>query len=345
MKNLGKSASKFVFALVTIGLLAGCGSGEDGVIGTGLDNILDPEPRKIGISGAAQKGPYVTGSKVLLTVLLPNGDLSGQTVLTETKDNLGNFDLSVTEPGPVLISVDGQHFNEIEGKISTGRLKLHAVYDITDSAQQSINVNILTHLTQKRAMNLMSQDMIPREAIAEAESELARELNLVLPAYVFTDFAKYNLFNTDESSALGDGYTLAVSATIYQYAINQSRSSGKMLEAELSEVLDVLASDLADDGQFTNSQLMSDLLKATKLLRPDQIRTFLEEHGAAAVDRQLSAADIDPYIDTDSDGLLNSYDDDDDNDGISDAEDPTPYLVPIISLLLLSKQKSAEDSP
>jgi hypothetical protein len=51
----------------------------------------------------------------------------------------------------------------------------------------------------------------------------------------------------------------------------------------------------------------------------------LEPNSSQSIDVSAVVADINQFIDTDRDGLVNSIDTDDDNDGIADTADTTPY--------------------
>ena len=61
-------------------LLMACNGGDDGTVGTGSGGDPPPSGTALTIFGAAQKGPFVIGSEVLLSQLQPNGIPSANTV-------------------------------------------------------------------------------------------------------------------------------------------------------------------------------------------------------------------------------------------------------------------------
>ena len=112
-----RSASWALIAISAL-LQAGCGGGDgaDGIIGTGFN-----------ISGAANKGPFVIGSSVTVSVLSDDGEPTANTIVTKTSNDLGQFSFKLENPGPVQINVQGYHFNEITGRLSNSTLTLRAI--------------------------------------------------------------------------------------------------------------------------------------------------------------------------------------------------------------------------
>jgi|GEM_PF-3681089 len=314
-------------------LLTGCGVGDgaDGIIGTGtnepISNGSPPTKAPIKLVGAAQKGPYLKGSQVLLSRLLADGTPSPETTRTEIEDDLGNFRYSVTQTGPILISADGYHFNELTGKLSQNRLQLNAVYNVTGAIEQRSYVNVLTHLAYKRALKLIRDGKAVNEAIHQSESEVLAAYNPVLPAANISDFTQLNLFNLNAAKADGNAYALALSATIYEYATLQAKTDPDVqIDSQLAGLLNGLADDLSDDGAISRSDVINGLKAAARLLRPDDIQKNLENRGFVTTKEKLPVANMNLYLDTDGDGIVNSDDDDDDNDGLPDTTDSSPYV-------------------
>jgi len=315
-----------------LGLLAlvSCGGGDDGISGTGQTS------KDYSISGAALKGPYVKGSEVLIAKLLSNGQTSSSVTLSEINDDLGRFDFSITGEGPILISADGVHINEITGDLSKGRLNLKAIYHVsTEADSQQAYINVLTHLSYKRIQQLMSESVEIESAISQAESEVIESLQDVLPVSSITNFSQLNLYDISESNSNGNAYVLALSATLYQYAIlKQQAEPESSVDSQLTWALNNLADDIAEDGDIDQTQVISDLVYATRLLNPTKIKTNLENRSFDVTAEKLPVANMDLYIDTDGDGQVNAVDDDDDNDGLPDESDARPYVyseVPVIT--------------
>ncbi|MDH5694281.1 MAG: hypothetical protein OEZ47_14375, partial [Gammaproteobacteria bacterium] len=319
MKTFG--SLKFLILLLPLFLLA-CGTGEDdGVVGTGLDKY------KFEIPGTAQKGPFLLGSRVEIDKLLPNG-FAADGYATETYDDLGNFDMYATDLGPHLISVTGLHFNEILNNISISDLTLTAVYNVKKENNYHAYVSILTHLSANRATYLMKYSNYGAEqAIRQAESDVLNALKDVLPLTELSEFTRLSLYNVDESNSAGNAYVLALSATIYQFAIlSKEEYPDYTIDALLRQRLNLIANDIAKDGLINDDpNTLSNLKRAMHMLRPDQITKNLESYANFAGHSGLPVANMNLFIDTDGDGTVNEYDDDDDGDGILDWNDANQY--------------------
>lgn len=301
------------------GALVACG-GDDGIVGTGIssDNIE--------VVGSAEKGPYVKGSEVFVSTLTADGIPSSNTTLSEITDDLGSFAFHVQSPGPVLIAADGYHFNELTGRLSEGRLLLRAVYNASAASQQRAHVNVLTHLAYKRILALLAQGLNIDEALRQAESEVVAALRPVLPVSELTDFTQFSVYNIDANQAAGNGYILALSATVYQVAMQRHEQQDSSMDAELTALLNRLADDMGDDGQISDTATVAELTAATRLLRPDEIRANLTTYSVNIRQEELPVANMDLYLDTDGDGTVNAEDEDSDNDGILDVDDNSPYV-------------------
>lgn len=319
-----------LFACFLLSLLSACGGGGggDGVVGTGLTDPAggSSSDNSIRISGAAEKGPFVKGSEVLVGRLAADGVPSTDTTLSEIQDDLGTFVFTVKDSGPVLIAADGYHFNEITGSLSQGRLLLRAVYNASADADQKAYVNVLTHLAYKRTLVLMSQGVSVTEASKQAESDVLNALRSVLPVTDVTDFTQLSIYDLNTSRAAGNGYVLALSATVYQLAMKKQQEQNSSVDAELTALLNALSDDISDDGSIGDAAVLAALTAATRQLRPDLIRANLEARSVNADSQKRLVANMDLYIDTDGDGVVNAQDADDDNDGISDAQDASPYV-------------------
>ncbi|NNC64533.1 MAG: hypothetical protein HKN84_07090 [Gammaproteobacteria bacterium] len=238
---------------------------------------------------------------------------------TETDDNLGSFSFSI-EPGPVSISVDGFHFNEITGSLANGRLTLRAIYEVQDTVSQRAHVNLLTHLIHLRVETLVQSGSSIADAVQTAQTELTAQLSPVFGAFSPDNFANYSVYASDSTSSDGAAYILAVSAALYQFAINRGGTGG--FDAELALIVNNLSDDFADG--VINLQWILDGIDAGALqIDPARLSANLLAH-AASVGFTAEPADASLFIDTDRDGIMNALDDDDDNDGLPDDVDPAP---------------------
>ncbi|MDH5694233.1 MAG: hypothetical protein OEZ47_14135 [Gammaproteobacteria bacterium] len=318
MRIFAKSKLLNLGLAVFVFLLSGCGTDQDGIIGTGETVLL----YDIELKGAVQKGPYVVGSEILINKILPNGYTSRETIVSEISDYLGNFEFLINTTGPVLLSADGYHFNEITGKLSNGTLRLKGVYHISEDPEQRAYVNILTHLAYKRVFYLIRElNMDSRAAVAQAESEVLSAFVDVLPTNSFSDFSQLNLYDVDTKFSDGNAYVVALSALIYKYAITKAEDSGESVNGKLSTSLNVIADDIATDGDIDDSNLITDLKLAMYSLNPYIVTKNLKERSKYGDRAELPVANMDLYINTDGDELVNELDPDDDNDGILDVDE------------------------
>jgi hypothetical protein len=345
-------------------LLHGCG-GSDGITGTGVVDPATtplsptpppspsptptPTPTPTGgggsgggggggqtttprvISGAVQKGPFIVGTLVYANRLSAAGQPTSDTVVTTTQTDIGTFAFELSEPGVLQLFADGFHYNEITGLLSQGRLTLNAILDATSDITPRSYVNALTHLTYNRTLSLLRNGMKAPDAIAKAQADLVTALHPLFAANnlpVFTDMSVYNI---GDSSPVGNAYLLAVSATAYQTAITRARVSGTSVDAELTLLLNTLADDLAQDGDIDDRAVIDELIIASRALDPDAIRFNLKQRSVKAINAELAVADLNLFIDTDGDGMVNAEDPDDDNDNIPDALDPQPYVKVVVT--------------
>jgi len=313
-------------------LLAGCGGGGGGSA-VGPDTGGNPPPTSGTsrlVSATAEKGPFVVGSSVTVNRLNSQAQPTASTLTTETEDNLGNFSFSI-EPGPVSISVDGFHFNEISGSLANGRLTLRAIYEVQDIQSQRAHVNLLTHLIHLRAEVLVQAGSSIPDAVQTAQTELVDQLAPIFGPFSPDNFANYSVYASDSTSNNGAAYTLAVSAAIYQFAINRGGNSG--FDAELALIVNNLSDDF-EDGVIDLQWILDGIDTASVQVDPAQLSSNLQSH-AASVGFTAESADASFFIDTDRDGIMNANDDDDDNDGIADDVDDAPLtpanLPPTIS--------------
>jgi len=270
----------FVLLLGALVFVVGCGGG-------GGDATPEPDgggnpPPTSGtsrlVSATAEKGPFVVGSSVSVNRLDSLARPTASTLTTETEDNLGSFSFSI-EPGPVSISVDGFHLNEITGSLANGRLTLRAIYEVQDTISQRAHVNLLTHLIHLRVETLVQAGSSIPDAVQTAQTELTAQLSPIFGTFSPDNFANYSVYASDSTSSDGAAYILAVSAAINHFAINRGGTGG--FDAELALIVNNLSDDFADgvidlqwllDGYCLMPHL-SDLLRNQRMLAGSSIPT------------------------------------------------------------------------
>lgn len=319
------TASPLFLALFSA-LIAACGQGEATIIPANTPSNEMNTPHFI--IGAAQKGPFIKGTHILINRLTAQGEATFDTTLSETVDDLGNFKIPFKATGPILIEADGVHFNEVTGQLSQSRLQLRAIYNVINHADQRTHINVLTHLAYGRILKLIRTGTPVADAIKRSESAVIDGLRPALPIASTIAFSALSLFDTDPSQAASNGNLLALSATLYQAAILlKGTRSDTTVEAEMTQLLNTLATYFTEIGRIDDPVLIAVLKKGSMQLRPDEIRANLTQRSFAVAKVDIPVANLDSFIDTDGDGLVNDIDTDDDGDGIDDAFDVTPYLA------------------
>lgn len=277
------------------------------------------------LHGAVQKGPFVVGSSIELSLLDAQLNPTGQVFNTQTVNDRGEFDIAFSSSGPVALKGVGFYYNEISGSLSTASITLRAFYVPSGTGRQSAYVNLVTHLTTQRIMALVRQGTPFVEAVAQAETELRQQLGLTPSSYQpALSGIEMNLAGGDDDD---NAYLLAVSSVLAKMAADR----GGSLDANLQELLNGTAIDL-EDGTLS-PELKSQVQQAARTLPIRQVAellaTRLSETGSTA-----EVPDMNRVLDQDGDGLANRSDncplhpnhlqENGDGDGQGDACDPCP---------------------
>lgn len=163
------------------------------------------------ISGAAQKGPLVKGSDVVLRETSADGSLepTGREFTTKIINDKGEFkfDNLDLESQYVLISAEGYYTHERgesyyydedeHTNLSECPMRLDAVTNL--EKRGTANVNILTHFEYKRVLNLVKQG----KSFAEAKRQAATEVVGMFGVKVDVSSAEdLNIYNTTEADRI-----------------------------------------------------------------------------------------------------------------------------------------------
>ena len=108
------------------------------------------------LRGAVQKGPFVVGSSIALSILDERLNPTGLVFNTQTMNDRGEFEIAFDAAGPVSLQGDGFHYNEVLGVLSSAAIALRAFYVPNGATEQQVYVNMVTHLTTER-IRLWSQ--------------------------------------------------------------------------------------------------------------------------------------------------------------------------------------------
>ena len=271
--------------------------------------------------GKVEKGPMIRGSHVDMRTLdeymTPTGSFYSATI----DNNLGDFNygaLKINSPYAQL-TADGYFFNEIDGELSEGTIKLDAIVDLKDNS--TINVNVLTHLKSKRIHHLITtKGMTFKEANAQAQKELLTQFGL--QQYASKDASQFSLTSGDDAS----GALIAISSLVLT-----DRS-----DAEIVEYLSILSNEFGKEGAFsqeTKKRIQSgkNYLNARLDRISENIKSRYKELGL-----EVKVKDLAYYFDWDNDGIAGNELDESESVTLSTTEINVPkeggeYTISIVS--------------
>ncbi len=304
--------SRWLLVIVSLAMMgsihAGCGGGtaneaDGGGTPDGADATEeDGTTKQVILHGAVQKGPFVVGSSVQVSLLNPNLTPTGQVFNTQTINDRGEFDISFQAVGPVALEGAGYYYNEVTGQLSSSNLTLRAFFVPTQGGAQSAYINMVTHLTTERIKALVAGGTSFSAAVAQAETELRAELAITYPGFSPTiSGVGMNVVGGDNDN---NAYLMAVSSVFIQTAVNRTAAGGS-LESNLQELLNTATFDFAD-GTFAGplkQEITAALLGVDVRLVTQQFTKRLSQIGAV-----VAVPDMNRVLDQDRDGLPNSLD-------------------------------------
>jgi cysteine-rich repeat protein len=267
------------------------GGVHDGAVANRDGSISGP----VKLHGAAEKGPFVLGSSVSVIAVTSSGDPTGVVFKTETVSDLGFFDVGVTSSGPVALEAAGFYYNEVMGALSRAPLTLRGWYDVGEAETQSANINVFTHLCNRRVRALLQQGATLDDAVQLAESELVGALSIAHPTSVGTGTS---LTLTDSA------YLFAVSAVLAEAGRTIGGEAGA--DSSLQELLNQLAVDLETDGALS-TQNVATILAAERSLDVAAAMANLAAR-MMALGQSGAPPNLNTVIDSDTDGFVNSAD-------------------------------------
>jgi hypothetical protein len=303
------TSTRIAFILAAL-VLSGCGGGGGGTPSAATDpgqTTAPPAPSApstpatpVTVQGAAQKGPFLVGSTVLINRLDRLGHATTSTIVTEIKDSIGSFSFESDESGPVQIVAMGYYFSELTGQISGGVLTLKGLYQVNDGTKQVAHVNILTHLINDRVLKLIAPGGVDlASAIKQAENELVTALSSALVITNLNGFSALDLYDSTnaQNNSLGNAYLLALSTGFYKYAETKAKQFGTTTDGELTLALNRLSDDLEDDGRLTSGPFIGDFITAIRSLNPQTIANNLRSRSLVDYPQGLGVPDISRFLD------------------------------------------------
>lgn len=255
-----------LFAVLLIGMVPIPTHAKSLTIPSEQMSLYLPNVRQVGdgdtisiITGYVQKGPFIQGTELTLRELDDSLTPTGRSFATTISDNTGSF--SVVAPLQyqfVEVSASGFYFNEVTGVLSAAPINLRAVVDLR--IVSSIKVNVLTHLEYSRVLYLADSGLTLAQAKDQAQREILNIFNIDSPAIDTPE--------TLDISQDGDGNAILLAIS----AILQSDRT----EAQLTELLANISSDIRIDGRLDGATTRQALLAAMEYIRP--LRTIIRNN-------------------------------------------------------------------
>ena len=243
MKNLN-----YLILIVSILIVTSCKKDES--------NNKDITYKKDKISGYIQKGPYINGTSIMISELSSTLNPTGKVFNSQIVDNRGSFEFKNINLSTNFVELiaNGFYFNENTGKVSAAQLTLHALSDLTDSS--TINVNILTELEKGRVEYLISKGEDFKTSKVQAQKEILKIFEISKPDLKSSEYL--------DISKDGDDNAILLAISIIM--------QGFRTEAELSELIAGISSDIKEDGILNNQLIGQKLISDVKLLNMPDIK-------------------------------------------------------------------------
>jgi hypothetical protein len=209
------------------------------------------------LSGYAQKGPFMKGSKLTIAELDNSFKPTGKVYFSTITGDDGYFDIPDVQfaSNYAQIWVEGQFFNEISNQFDPTSYSLYSTVDL--SSGNNFNINLLSHLSQQRIVYLMHNGKSFIEPRGQAYKEVMKIFTFKLDT--LTDLEQLNIIKAGEQNAM----FLAGSLVI----LNASNY--------LTEFLTNISNDIKNDGILNDTVLQKDLINSANLLDSVGIRNNL----------------------------------------------------------------------
>lgn len=283
----------------------------------GTDNV-DAGPQQVRIDGAVNKGPFVLGSTVNVSLLdATTFQSTGDVFITNTTNDLGEFSVDFTVPAAgtfAALQGTGFYYNEVTGNLSNAQISLQAFYKIEVGGSQQAYINLITHLTNGRVRTLLADpgSIDPafqtgddfQDAINQAEAELRTQL-AIGPTGFDPNAQGTDMNILGDASDLANAYLFAVSSVLAKAA--EIRAMGASIDSALQELVNSLASDLADNGVIDNADLVDSIQQGEAEVDPGDVTQKLVDR-LAALGQTTPVPDINAILDSNNDGISNNDD-------------------------------------
>lgn len=222
-------------------------------------DINSPQIKVQDITGFVQKGPFISGSSVIIYDLQPDITPNGKSYNTMITDNKGTFHIAniPLSSNYAALRADGFYYNEISGTQSASQITLYALSDV--SGKNTLTINLLTHLEKARVEYLMKSGLSFSDSKSQAQSEILKIFGFQNTSLKSSE--DLNIIQTGEDN----GKLLAITAIL----------QGNHYEGELTELLSNISEDIKTDGKLDNETLGSELVNQSRFLDTIAIKSNL----------------------------------------------------------------------
>lgn len=238
-------------------------------------------------SGKVQKGPFVTGTTITVNELNTSLGQTGKAFTSSITSDDGSFGLSNVEmeSNLALLSANGFYYNEVLGQLSSAQITLQALADLNN--EETVNVNVLTHITKARIEKLVADGLSFAEAKRKAESEFQDFLGV-------TDHFNQG-FEQMSIATSGDFNAMLLAFSVILQRPSNSLNVIPTLPAELTWLMTNLSTDFADNGAVDSEALVDTLLYNISLQNQVYIRRHLEDY-YSGLGLNVEIPDFESYI-------------------------------------------------
>ena len=257
----------------------------------GLLAVTSCTKEKVGgifsFSGKVQKGPFVTGTTITVNELNESLGQTGKSFTTSITSDDGSFSLSniEMESNLALLSSNGFYYNEVLGQLSSAQITLQAIADLTN--EETVNINVLTHLTKARIEKLVGDGMSFADAKRKAEGEFQDFLGLT--EHFNQGFEQMSIASGGDFNAM-----LLAFSVILQRPTHLTNAI-PTLPAELTWLMTNLSTDFADNGTIDNEALVDTLLYNISMQEQVYIRRHIRNY-YSGLGLDVDIPDFESYI-------------------------------------------------
>ena len=211
------------------------------------------------VTGYVQKGPYLNGSSITVYELDEVYAQTGKSFNVQVLDNAGSFQIRNLNVATkfVKIKADGFYYNEVLNKNSAAPLTLYTISDLSISS--TLNINLITSLEVARTEFLLGTGLSFAQAKQQTRQELLRIFSITRPQ--MADAEKLDITQSGDDHAI----LLAISVILQGYRA----------EADLSQLLADISTDIRTDGILNSPSLGSLLINDVALLDLAPVRQNL----------------------------------------------------------------------